>query len=226
MREQAFGGEDISRRFGKKVVLNGASFSLPLSGVAGIFGLNGSGKTTLLRILAGLDGDFSGELYKTDFEDVAYMTTEGSFPFGMNVKGAVEFYDTFTRGLQRDKIFEAAQEAGISFKSPIFSLSSGMKQYFKFLLTAYSGASVCLFDEPLSNLDVNMRERIARTMIMECGEGRLFIVTTHEIKEIEALIDGFLILKDGKLSGYYASEDVRESTGKSVAEFYKEKVNG
>ena len=53
MREQAFGGEDISRRFGKKVVLNGASFSLPLSGVAGIFGLNGSGKTTLLRILAG-----------------------------------------------------------------------------------------------------------------------------------------------------------------------------
>ena len=148
MREQAFGGEDISRRFGKKVVLNGASFSLPLSGVAGIFGLNGSGKTTLLRILAGLDGDFSGELYKTDFEDVAYMTTEGSFPFGMNVKGAVEFYDTFTRGLQRDKIFEAAQEAGISLKSPIFSLSSGMKQYFKFLLTAYSGASVCLFDEP------------------------------------------------------------------------------
>lgn len=174
MREHAFGGEDISRKFGKKVVLNGASFSLPLSGVAGIFGLNGSGKTTLLRILAGLDGDFSGELYKTDFEDVAYMTTEGSFPFGMNVKGAVEFYDTFTRGLQRDKIFEAAQEAGISLKSPIFSLSSGMKQYFKFLLTAYSGASVCLFDEPLSNLDVNMRERIARTMIMECGEGRLF----------------------------------------------------
>lgn len=171
MREHAFGGEDISRKFGKKVVLNGASFSLPLSGVAGIFGLNGSGKTTLLRILAGLDGDFSGELYKTDFEDVAYMTTEGSFPFGMNVKGAVEFYDTFTRGLQRDKIFEAAQEAGISLKSPIFSLSSGMKQYFKFLLTAYSGASVCLFDEPLSNLDVNMRERIARTMIMECGRG-------------------------------------------------------
>ena len=56
-------------------------------------------------------------------------------------------------------------------------------------------------------------------------ENRIFIITTHEIKEIERLIEGFFILKDGKLSAYYDSEQVVEETGKSIVEFYKEKVN-
>lgn len=224
--ERRFGGKSLVKSFGKKCVLTGATFSLPLSGIVGIFGLNGSGKTTLLKILAGLDRDFSGELLKTDFEDVAYMSTEGGFPFGMSARDAVNFYDSFTPRLERDKILEETEKAGIRLKSPLFSLSSGLKQYFKFLLTAYSGARVCLFDEPLSNLDVNMRAKIAEMMIMKCGEGRLFIVTTHEIKEMETLIDGFLILKNGILSDYFQSEEVRERTGKSVSEFYKERVNG
>ena len=92
-------------------------------------------------------------------------------------------------------------------------------------MTAYSGARVCLFDEPLSNLDVNLRSKIVETLIMQCGGERLFIVTTHEIKEVETLIDGFFILKDGRLSPYYFSEKVRETTGNSVAELYRRKVN-
>lgn len=224
-REERFGARCVGKRFGRKQVLNAASFSLPLSGIAGIFGLNGSGKTTLLRILAGLDRDFSGELLKTDFEDVAYMSTEGGFPFGMRVKDAVKFYGTFMPRFDGESVLRDAESAGMRARAPIFSLSSGMKQYLKFLLTVHSGARVCLFDEPLSNLDVNMRARIAETMILQCGEGRLFVVTTHEIKEIETLIDGFLILKGGRLSPYYPSEEVRERTGMSVAEFYKERVN-
>lgn len=44
-------------------------------------------------------------------------------------------------------------------------------------------------------------------------------------QEVETLIDGFFILKDGRLSPYYSSEKVRETTGNSVAEFYRRKVN-
>ena len=62
-------------------------------------------------------------------------------------------------------------------------------------------------------------------MINELTEDRLFIITTHEIKEMERIIDGFYILKNGEFSEYYESEKVVEETGKSIEEFYKEKVN-
>lgn len=112
-KKELFGCADVVKWFGRKLVLDGARFLVPYGGVAGIFGLNGSGKTTLLRILAGLDRDFEGELSKTDFEDVAYMATEGGFPFGMSVRDAVNFYAAFLPRLDADAIFRDAREAGI-----------------------------------------------------------------------------------------------------------------
>ena len=220
-----FGGKNIEKSYGKNKVLHNVTFSLENNKIIGIFGLNGSGKTTLLRILSGLDGYFKGEIYKTDFEDVAYMSVDNITPPEMTVKGVIDFYATFLPKQDTSKILEELKEVGIKTRSHLKNLSSGMRQYVKFLLTLYSGASVCLFDEPLSNLDINLRNRIVQSMISELTEDRLFIITTHEIKEMERIIDGFYILKNGAFSEYYESEKVVEETGKSIEEFYKEKVN-
>ncbi|MBQ8658743.1 MAG: ATP-binding cassette domain-containing protein [Clostridia bacterium] len=225
VNKKRFGGEQISKSYGKKEVLNNVSFSAR-SGIVGIFGLNGAGKTTLLRILSGLDGYFAGKLHKTDFEDVAYLAVERNYPLEMRVKDYVSFYGTFFENQKTEEIYREIGALNINPNSFLFSLSTGLRQYVKFLTTAYSGASVCLFDEPFSNLDVNLREKVAKTLIMEINENRLFMITTHEIKEVERLIDGFYILKDKKLSEYYSCEEVIENTGMSVGEFYKEKVNG
>lgn len=220
-----FGGKEIVKSFGKHVVLNGVTFSLESNKIVGVFGLNGSGKTTLLKILAGLDGFFKGEIYKNNFEDVAFMSVENIFPPAMTVKGLIEFYSTFTKGQETNKILQELEFAKITTRKKLKHLSSGMLQYVKFLLTVYSGASVCLFDEPLINLDVNLREKIVQIMINEINENRLFLITTHEIKEMEKIIEGFYILKNGKFSQYYESDKVIEQFGKSIEEFYKEKVN-
>lgn len=220
-----FGGKNIQKRYGAHEVLRDVTFAIETNKIVGVFGLNGAGKTTLLRILSGLDGYYKGTVYKTDFEDVAYMSVENIYPPEMTVKGLIEFCATFTPTQDTAKIMAQLQEQGIKPKSFLRNLSSGMRQYVKFLLTVYSGASVCLFDEPLTNLDVNMRERIIQTLISELGEERLFIVTTHEIKEIERIIDGFYILKNGTFSPYYECEQIVDETGESVEEFYKEKVN-
>ena len=220
-----FGGKEIAKSFGKHKVLHNVTFSLENNKIIGVFGLNGSGKTTLLRILSGLDGYFQGEVYKTDFEDVAYMAVDNITPPGMSVKGMIEFYSTFLPKQNTEKILAQLKAVGIKERSRLNDLSSGMKQYVKFLLTIHSGASVCLFDEPLTNLDVNLRVKIVQTMIEEIASDRCFIITTHEIKEMERIIDGFYILKDGRFSPYYESESVVEETGLSIEEFYKEKVN-
>lgn len=225
MEEGKFGGRGICKMFGQKSVLSGADLELPIGGVAGIFGLNGAGKTTLLRILAGLDDDFSGELYKTDFADVAYTASDENFPLGMTVRGAVEFFERFGGGkVRKGEIFDALGEAGITAKQALHAMSLGMRQYFRFLLAVYGGASVCLLDEPFTNLDVNLRANLSRTLIRECGPERLFVITTHEIKEVENLIDGFFILRGGRLSAYLSCEEVRER-GESIEDYYRSRVN-
>ena len=158
-----FGGKNIEKSYGKNKVLHNVTFSLENNKIIGIFGLNGSGKTTLLRILSGLDGYFKGEIYKTDFEDVAYMSVDNITPPEMTVKGVIDFYATFLPKQDTTKILEELKEAGIKTRSHLKNLSSGMRQYVKFLLTLYSGASVCLFDEPLSNLDINLRNKIVQS---------------------------------------------------------------
>lgn len=221
---KSFGCYGVTKNYGKKHVLNSVSFNCK-NGIVGIFGLNGSGKTTLLKILSGLDGFFKGLLYKTDFEDIAYMSVENYYPCDARIKDVIELGGCALKNQRTDKIYEELKAADINPKSLIRGLSTGMRQYVKFLLTVYSGASVCLFDEPLSNLDVNMRAKIIHTLISEITDDKLFVITTHEIKEIERLIDGFYILKNGSLSEYLQCDEIIAATGESIEDFYKENVN-
>ncbi len=219
-----FGGHKISKKYEKKRVLYNVTFAQDGNKVIGLFGLNGRGKTTLFRILSGLEGYFEGEVYKKDFEDVAYMSTDTIYPVQMRVKDIIEFHKTFTTALDTAAIEREVRLAEIDLHSIFSALSSGMRQYFKFLLTVYSGASVCLFDEPFVHLDVKWREQMIKTLIREMREDRLFIIATHEIKEVETLIDGFYILSDDGLSDYYDCEEIVATTGQSIQAFYKENV--
>ena len=153
------------------------------------------------------------------------MSVDNIYPIDMRIKDAIKFHKLFAEKLDKARIMVELKMANINPNAFMASLSTGMRQYVKFLLTIFSGASVCLFDEPLSNLDINLRERVKQTMIMELDSEKLFIVTTHELKEFEQLIDGFYILQYGRLSEYYECDRVIATTGKSVGDFYKEKVN-
>lgn len=220
-----FGCKNISKSYGSNEVIEDASFSIKHSGIFGLFGLNGAGKSTLFRILSGHEKVFQGKILKSDYLDICHMSLNNFFPPDMKVIDLIKFNKVFLEKQNTLAIIEALEEAKISPNKLIVSLSSGMRQYLKFLTTIYSGASVCLFDEPLTNLDINVREKVVKTMIMEGFEQKVFLIATHEIKEFEKIIDGFYILKNKKLSSLYNSENIRNIYGKSIGEFYKEKVN-
>lgn len=225
IKKQSFGCQNITKKYGNNVVLDKASLTIKGSGIFGLFGLNGAGKSTLFSILAGHNQGFDGKVLKTDFLDVAHMSQSNYFPPDMKIKHLIKFNSIFGKKQDALAIEKALDEAKVNSKSLIISLSSGMRQYLKFLTTIYSGASVCLFDEPLTNLDINVRNEVIQALILQASEERIFLIATHEIKEFEKLIDGFYVLKNGKISNFYNSERIVECTGKSIGEFYKEKVN-
>ena len=232
------------KRSGEPVVaVDHFNFTIPDGELIGLLGPSGCGKSTTLYMICGLlepsEGQiFFGEDDVTDlppeergvglvFQNYAlypHLTVRQNILFPLqNFKGA----DKLSKEEMNARTEAAARLVQIESlldRKPA-ELSGGQQQRVAIARALVKRPRVLLLDEPLSNLDVNLRSKIVETLIMQCGGERLFIVTTHEIKEVETLIDGFFILKDGRLSPYYSSEKVRETTGNSVAEFYRRKVN-
>lgn len=79
-----------------------------------------------------------------------------------------------------------------------------------------------LMDEPFSGIDMFSREEIANVFTSHLIENRGVILTTHEIGDIEHLIDKVVLLDDGMVTMEFSAEEVRETEGKSVIDVMRE----
>lgn len=79
-----------------------------------------------------------------------------------------------------------------------------------------------LMDEPFSGIDIFSREQIAEVFTSHLVEDRGVIITTHEIGDIEHLLDKVVLLDEGEVLTEFNSEEVRETEGKSVVDVMRE----
>jgi ABC-2 type transport system ATP-binding protein len=90
------------------------------------------------------------------------------------------------------------------------------------LLGLAQNADYLLMDEPFSGIDLFTREMITEVFTSELVEDRGVVLTTHEIGEMEHLIDKAVLLQDGKVSRSFYSEEMRSAEGKSVIDVMRE----
>jgi len=104
--------KDLGRRFGDRIILKGASFSLQPGDRVGVLGVNGVGKSTLMRILAGRDADYEGSLYVAKGATVGYVSQEPELDLDKNVRENVEQAVLETRQLlaRYDEILAAWED--------------------------------------------------------------------------------------------------------------------
>src|SRR5699024_12882 len=79
-----------------------------------------------------------------------------------------------------------------------------------------------LMDEPFSGIDIFSREQIANVFTSHLIEDRGVLITTHEIQDIEHLIDKVVLLDDGTVVKEFNAEGVREEEGKSIVDVMRE----
>ena len=90
------------------------------------------------------------------------------------------------------------------------------------ILTLSRDAKLYLLDEPLANVDPVNREAIVTTILKEFKEDASVIISTHLLNDVETILDEVIMIKDNKLFCHKSVEEIREETGRSLNEFFKE----
>lgn len=218
----------LTKHYGSKIAVDCVSVALK-PGIYGLLGENGAGKTTLMRMLCAILESTSGEVFLDGREIVSmgaeYRDILGYLPqdFGYYPNyTAREFllYMAALKGIPRDRAKRRAEEllevAGLSevAAKKIKTFSGGMKQRVGIAQALLNHPKLLILDEPTAGLDPKERVRF-RNLISDYAAGRIVILSTHIVSDIEAIADEVLLMKKGKLvSQGTVSELTKEAEGK------------
>ncbi|GGG54908.1 ATP-binding cassette domain-containing protein [Paenibacillus radicis (ex Gao et al. 2016)] len=202
--------------------------------IVGLLGANGSGKTTLLKAIMGLGDIRHGEIklngrpVSEQFESIAFITEEGSFPPRMTPERYARFLAEFYPSFSYERYVRMLQWYDLELDKPIKSMSKGQKSKLEICAGFAKGAKTLLMDEPFQGKDLFARQDFLKLMVSSLTGEETLIITTHLIDEIENVIDRAIILKQGRVAADRYIDDIRQE-GKSLSDLmaeaagYKEK---
>lgn len=206
--------DDVSKRYGRTLALDGVSFDVKPNELFALLGPNGAGKTTLVHILCTIHGPDEGTAHIEGHDVVRHplrarqrlgvVFQEPSLDDRLTVFENLEFHGLVygvPRRLRRQRIDEMLElvELGDWRESLVRALSSGMKRRLEIARALIHDSTVLFLDEPTVGLDAQSRARIWQ-YIQQLQEQRKLtvMVTTHYIDEVEGC-DRVCIIDHGKI---------------------------
>lgn len=216
------------KNYGFKRVLDGVSFTAAKGEITCLIGVNGAGKSTVLKSIMGLT-PYQGEvlinnssLTSAMYENITFIPDSLTMPSKMCIADCLSFMADFYRNWNAERAKELLTFFELDAKNRVSSLSKGMAAKLNLLLGISLDCDYILMDEPFSGIDMFSRERITDVFTSELIEDRGVIITTHEINDIEHLIDKAVLLQHGKVAREFYCEEIREREGKSIADVMRE----
>ena len=221
--------QGLYKWYGRKAALNGATFSVQPGKLVGLLGPNGSGKTTLLKISAGLltanggsvliDGQEPGVYTKSI---TSYLPDRMVLPAEMKAADAVSLYADFYTDFDAAKAHAMLADLHIEAQTRIGAMSKGTQEKMQLCLTMSRAAKLYLLDEPLGGVDPAARDYILHTILRNYSEDAALVLSTHLIGDIEKALDEVIFLKDGAVLRQIGVDALREESGQSVDEYFRE----
>jgi ABC-2 type transport system ATP-binding protein len=216
--------KNITKRYGRRKALEDLTLSLPQGKIIGLVGENGSGKTTLLKLISGLvtpdsgRATFSGNrITRKVATNIAYMPDADLFYPYFTVGQLIDFYESQFTDFIPEKAKEITQFLNLTLDSKIKNLSKGNRGRVKIAVTLGREADYYLLDEPFSGLDPMVRDDIAKGLIRFTDpERQTVLLSTHELKEVEPLLDEIVVLRGGRVIAHEAVDVIRDAYGKDA----------
>ena len=221
--------KDVTKKFGRKKVLNGISFTAEKGKITCLIGINGVGKTTIMKAIMALTPFDRGEIlidgekiHSLSYERITFIPDTITMLPQMRIGEAFTFMADFYDCWNQDRASELLQFFKLKESDRISELSKGNTAKVNLLLGLAMDVDYILMDEPFSGIDIFSREQIADVFTSHLIEDRGVIITTHEINDIEHLIDKAVLIDDGVVIKEFNTEEVRENEGKSVVDVMRE----
>jgi Cu-processing system ATP-binding protein len=198
----------LNKTYGKTRALTEIDLMLNSGEVVALLGPNGSGKTTLLKSILGLVLPESGRItvndidIKKDFryrELIGYMPQVAYYPENLRVKEVIEIIKNIRKKGEHDYELMEQLKIGDMLSKKISSLSQGMKQRLSGALTFLFDSEIIILDEPTAGLDPVSAGFMKMKIIKEKEKGKLIIITTHIISEVDELADRFVFMYEGRI---------------------------
>ncbi|HXT47110.1 MAG TPA: ABC transporter ATP-binding protein [Gemmatimonadaceae bacterium] len=225
----------LTRRFRDKLAVDALSLEIASGELVALMGASGSGKTTTLRMVAGYEPPDSGRVWLegTDITNRAprvrgfgmvfqhyalfpHMSVGENIAFGLEARGVA-------KKERSARAAAALANVGLAGAAPraIQSLSGGEQQRVALARALVIEPPVLLLDEPLSNLDPNLRRTTRnelRAMLRRLGLTALFV--THDQEDAFAVADRVALMDSGRLLQVGAPEELHDNpVSRAVAEF-------
>ena len=219
---------NLTKKYGKFVALDGVNLSLGEGKIVGLLGPNGSGKTTLMKCVAGLltpDGGsitVDGKPIGAETKKIVSFLPERTYlrPT-QTVASVLEYFSLFYEDFDVSAAEKMLNVLGVNKKAELKALSKGTKEKVQLIAVMARRARLYLLDEPIGGVDPAAREFIIETILSRFKSGATIVVSTHLIRDVEEILDEYVFVRDCRLSEPRSAKEVHES-GRTIDEIFRE----
>ncbi|NPE28312.1 ABC transporter ATP-binding protein [Methanococcoides sp. SA1] len=208
-------------------LFNDLNLNIQEGSIHGLLGKNGSGKTTLMKIIAGLRFPNKGNCKAFGFETryrspefmkELYFVPEEFYTPPVTMKQFVSIYSKFYPRFSTQQLNEYLKEFELPEDGKLSAFSYGMKKKFLISFGIATNCKILILDEPSNGLDIPSKSKLRRILASSISDERSFIISTHQVRDIDQLIDPILIIEDGKVLFNYSLEDISKKLSLKMVE--------
>lgn len=230
--------DQLYKSFGKLEVLSDVNLHLKSGQCIALIGPNGCGKTTLIKSILGMVIPDKGTITVKDkliSSDVAYrnsigyMPQIGRYPDNMSIGQIIDMMKDIRRSDKAidDDLLKAFQLERL-FDKRMRTLSGGTTQKVSATLAFLFNPDILILDEPTAGLDPLASEILKEKIILEKQKGKLIVITSHLLSELDDLITELIFMHESKVQFHQSVADLKSNTGeekisKAIAHILKSK---
>jgi ABC-2 type transport system ATP-binding protein len=200
----------ISKRFGKKIVLNEVDLSIEQGKIYGFIGPSGAGKTTLVKLIVGMDLPDNGTIHVLGkkvpnlelLQDIGYMAQSDALYSELTGEENLAFFASLyrlNRAEKKERIAYTSKLVNLTgdLNKKVSAYSGGMKRRLSLAIALIHNPKILILDEPTVGIDPELRLNIWNELIrLKKEESKTIIVTTHVMEEAERC-DFIAMVRDG-----------------------------
>jgi ABC-2 type transport system ATP-binding protein len=202
---------DVSKSFGKRLVLNQINLTVKSGEIFGLIGPSGSGKTTLVKIIVGMDSPNQGDVQVLNtavpnlklLKRIGYMAQADALYSDLTGEENLAFFASLfklKKEEQKKRIAYAAQLVNLTddLDKKVQNYSGGMKRRLSLAVALIQDPEILILDEPTVGIDPELRRSIWAELYRLKTEGKTILVTTHVMDEAEKC-DRLAMVRDGEI---------------------------
>lgn len=201
----------------KRMLYQNLSLTLQTGCIYGLLGKNGAGKSTLLKNLTGLlfptngsiriDGHEPGKRSPAFLQTIYFIPEEVNVP-GLTIHQYRNLFAPFYPGFNETQFNAYLQQLDVTDQGKLNTLSFGQQKKFIIAFALACNTKILLLDEPTNGLDIPSKIRFRKLISSVFDKDRMIFISTHQIRDLDNLIDRVIIVDNGALLLHASITDI------------------